>query len=182
MRQLTEEEMRVFFTKLSQWLGDNIRFLIDRPDEPYVFRLHEERLYYLSESLFKIAENVGREELIGAGTCFGKFTKADKFRLHITALDYLAKYARYKVWVKPGGEQAFLYGNHVLKTHLAKVTENTPQYAGVVVYNMQDVALGFGVIARNTDACAKLHPQDIVVFNQADLGEYIRSEQLNITD
>lgn len=34
------------------------------------------------------------------GTCFGKFTKTLKFRLHITALDYIAQYAKYKVRYK----------------------------------------------------------------------------------
>lgn len=31
------------------------------------------------------------------GTCFGKFTKTHKFRLHITALDYLAPYAKVRM-------------------------------------------------------------------------------------
>ncbi len=29
-----------------------------------------------------------------AGTCFGKFTKTKKFKLHVTCLDYLAPYAK----------------------------------------------------------------------------------------
>lgn len=31
---------------------------------------------------------------MSVGTCFGKFTKTNKFRLHITALDFLAPYAK----------------------------------------------------------------------------------------
>lgn len=31
---------------------------------------------------------------MSVGTCFGKFTKTTKFRLHITALDFLAPYAK----------------------------------------------------------------------------------------
>ena len=42
----------------------------------------------------KIACNIGRDELISFGTCFGKFTKTGKFMLHITALDFLAPYAK----------------------------------------------------------------------------------------
>lgn len=176
MRQLTEEETKTLFAKLSTFLGDNIRFLIDRPDEPYVFRLHEERVYYMSETLLNAVQNVGREELINVGTCFGKFTKARKFRLHITSLQYLAKYAKFKVWLKPGGEQVFLYGNHVLRTHLAKMTENAPRYQGVVIFSMNDVPLGFGATARATEECLKVQPHDIAVFNQSDLGEYLRNE------
>lgn len=49
--------------------------------------------------------------------------------------------AQYKVWVKPGAEQSFLYGNHVLKSGLGRITENTTQYQGVIVYSMADVPL-----------------------------------------
>lgn len=48
---------------------------------------------------------------------------------------------KFKVWVKPGAEQSFLYGNHVLKSGLGRITENTMQYQGVVVYSMADVPL-----------------------------------------
>jgi hypothetical protein len=46
-----------------------------------------------------------------------------------------------QVWVKPNTEQSFLYGNHVAKAGLGRMTENTPKYQGVVVYNMNDVPL-----------------------------------------
>ena len=97
-----------------------------------------------------MASHIGKDELIGAGTCFGKFTKTGKFKLHITCLDYLAKYAKYKVWVKPNGEQTFLYGNHVLKGHLARITENTPANTGVVIFSITDVPIGFGVCMKTT--------------------------------
>jgi len=37
---------------------------------------------------------------------------------------------------------SFLYGNNVLKSGLARITEATPQYQGVVVYNSHDIPLG----------------------------------------
>lgn len=37
---------------------------------------------------------MNRESLLSLGTCFGKFTKSGKFRLHITALDYVSQYAK----------------------------------------------------------------------------------------
>jgi 60S ribosome subunit biogenesis protein NIP7 len=84
-----------------------------------------------------------RKALLSVGTCFGKFTpKTKEFRLHVTALDYLAPYALYKVWVKASQEMSFLYGNHILKSGLGKITENTPQYQGAVVFNMQNIPLG----------------------------------------
>lgn len=133
MRPLTNEEMQTVFTKLQNYIGTNISKLIERTDEPYAFRLIKDRVYYLSEAQMKLASNIGKDNLISLGTCFGKFTKNGKFRLHVTCLDYLAQYAKYKVWVKTGAEMSFLYGNNVNKAGLARITEGTPQYAGVGV-------------------------------------------------
>lgn len=150
MRPLTEEETKAFFAKLAKFLGSNIKFLIDREDGDYVFRLHKERVYYINSEVLKMASHAGRDELISAGCCFGKFTKTKKFKLQITCLDYLAKYAKYKVWVKPNGEQTFLYGNHVLKGHLARITENTPPNTGVVIFSITDIPIGFGMCMKST--------------------------------
>ncbi|KAJ3203972.1 ribosome biosynthesis protein nip7 [Clydaea vesicula] len=136
----------------------NIVHLIERPDETYCFRLHKDRCYYVSESIMRKAVSVGRDNLISLGVCFGKFTKTGKFRLNITALDILAQYAKYKVWVKPNGEMPYLYGNHVLKAHLGRITEDTPEHQGVIVLSMSDIPLGFGVTARATTEARKLDP------------------------
>eukprot|EP01127_Copromyxa_protea_P007699 TRINITY_DN17604_c0_g1_i1.p1 TRINITY_DN17604_c0_g1~~TRINITY_DN17604_c0_g1_i1.p1 ORF type:complete len:181 (-),score=24.60 TRINITY_DN17604_c0_g1_i1:63-605(-) len=176
MRPLTEEETKIFFEKLAKYIGKNIKFLIERKDEPYCFRLHNRRVYYLSERLMKKAAHIDHKSLISLGVCFGKFSKTLKYRLHVTCLDCIAPYARYKLWVKPAAELSFLYGNHVLKAGLGRLTENTPQHEGVIIYSMSDIPLGFGVMARSTSECKNLGPQDIVCFHQADLGEYLRDE------
>jgi len=95
--------------------SENIKRLCNRTDGTYVFMLHKDRVYYVSEMIAKHAASCARENLTSLGVCFGKFTKTKKFRLQITALDYLAPYAQFKIWVKPSSEQSFLYGNHVLK-------------------------------------------------------------------
>ncbi len=76
------------------------------------------------------------------GTCLGKFTKSGKFRLGITALDYMNEHALHKVWVKPSAELSFLYGNNIVKSGLARITERVPQYGGVVVYSMNNLPMG----------------------------------------
>jgi len=48
---------------------------------------------------------------------------------------------QFKVWLKSSAEQQFLYGNHVMKSGLGRITENTQQYQGVVVYSMNDIPL-----------------------------------------
>ena len=80
--------------------GKNLVHLIDRPDEPYCFRLHKDRVYYVSESSMKLAISIARPNLISLGSCLGKFSKSGKFKLHITSLDYLAQYAKYKVSIE----------------------------------------------------------------------------------
>ena len=120
----------------------------------------------------RLSISVARPNLVSLGTCLGKFSKSGKFKLHITSLDYLAQYAKYKVsivpapfnhrcsndhdevWVKPNGEMPFLYGNHVLKAHLGRITEDTPEHQGVVVYSMNDVPLVIGFLFHTN-----CHPQ-----------------------
>ncbi|ORY92250.1 60S ribosome subunit biogenesis protein nip7 [Syncephalastrum racemosum] len=177
MRPLTTNETTTLFEKLAKYMGSNIKHLVDRPDEPYCFRLQQSRVYYMSEKMARLAISAGRDHLGSIGTCFGKFSKTGKFTLHITALDYLALYGTHKIWVKPNGEMPFLYGNNIVKAHLGRITDNTPEHTGIVVYSMNDIPLGFGVTARATADMKNLQPTDMIVFHQADVGEYLRDEQ-----
>jgi len=97
----------------------------------------------------RLAVSVARPNLVSLGTCFGKFSKTGKFRLHITALDYLVQYAKHKVWIKPNGELPFLYGNHVVKAHLGRISDDTPEHAGVVVLSMS----GTGLVSDRREGC-----------------------------
>ena len=60
MRYQTDEENKVFFEKLTKYIGDNVRQLIMRADGTYCFRLNRDRVYYVSEKILKLAENVAR--------------------------------------------------------------------------------------------------------------------------
>uniref|UniRef100_A0AC34RE27 60S ribosome subunit biogenesis protein NIP7 homolog n=1 Tax=Panagrolaimus sp. JU765 TaxID=591449 RepID=A0AC34RE27_9BILA len=176
MRPLTNEETEKLFKKLSLYIGDNVRLLIDREDGNYCFRLHKDRVYYCSEELLKKAAIVSRKEILSFGTCIGKFTKGQNFFIHITALDYLAPYAKWRVWLKPTAEQQFLYGNNILKSGVGRMTEGAEARQGVVVYNMTDMPLGFGILSKGTLQTKHADPMAIVVLHQCDLGEYIRDE------
>lgn len=96
--------------------------------------------------------------------------------MHITALPFIAKFAPYKVWLKPSGVMGFLYGNHIIKGQIGRITENTPKNACVVVCSMNDTTLGFGVTSRDFLELSKLDPTSLIVINQADIGEYLRTE------
>ncbi|KYQ91341.1 60S ribosome subunit biogenesis protein [Tieghemostelium lacteum] len=176
MRPLTEEESKAFFEKLIKFIGRNVTLLIQRTDEPYCFRIQKNKVYYVSEEIMKRSQNIPRESLTSLGTCFGRFTKTGKFKLHITALDYLAQYAKYKVWVKPTSEMSWMYGNNLLKAGLGRITEDTPQNTGVVLFSMNDIPIGFGVTAKSTFECRKLEPTALVVYHYGDVGEYLRDE------
>ncbi|KAK7794842.1 hypothetical protein R5R35_002142 [Gryllus longicercus] len=176
LQQLTEEKWRLVLEKLTKFIGVNVKLLIDRPDGTYCFREYRGRVFYMSEKILKLAENVGANNLVSVGTCIGKFTKTGKFNLTVTCLALLAPYAQYKIWVKPSAEQQFLYGHHVLKSGLGRITENTPQYQGVVVFSMSDVPLGLGISAKSTAECKHADPLTTICFHVCDIGEYIRNE------
>lgn len=85
-----------------------------------------------------LATSVARDNLMSLGICLGKFTKTGKFRLHVTALEAIAQHAKYKLWIKPNGEMPFLYGNNIVKAHVGRITEDTPEHQGVVIFSMND--------------------------------------------
>lgn len=164
-------------TLFSPLIGDNVVKLIDRNDDTYCFRLHRERVYYASEKIMKAAATISKDCLVSFGVCIGKFTKSRKFRLHCTFVDYLAPYAKNKVWLKAGSEQAFLYGNHCLKSGITRVSEEMEANQGVVVFSSNENPIGFGVSTKSTAQTRNCDPHVIVVLHQADVGEYLRSEE-----
>jgi 60S ribosome subunit biogenesis protein NIP7 len=179
MRPLTDEETKLVFEKLVKYIGKKITYMVDNEENNFVFRLHKNRVYYCNEEMIKFVINFEKKKLISFGTCLGKFTKTGKFRLNITALDYLAKYAQYKIWLKPNGEQLYLYGHHVIKSHIERISEDTPVHAGVVIFNIKDVPLGFVTTAKSAMDLKNAEPNNIIVYNQADIGEYLRVEEDN---
>ncbi|KAK7970339.1 hypothetical protein PG984_001634 [Apiospora sp. TS-2023a] len=181
MRPLTEEETQTVFAKLASICGNSLKDLIAPLDnspnaDRYVFRVQKDRVYYVLLSMANLATTVARENLLSLGTCLGKMTKTGKFKLHITALPILAEHSRYKIWIKPSGEMPFLYGGNIVKAHVGRWTEDTPEHTGIVVFSMDDRPLGFGVTARSTAEARRLAPTGMVVFRQADAGEYLRDE------
>ena len=75
-------------------IGESVKLLIKRPDGDYCFRVHNNRVFYVSERHMKFAATIPKDNLVSLGTIFGKFTKSGKFILHITSLEYLAPYAQ----------------------------------------------------------------------------------------
>ncbi|KAL8171419.1 hypothetical protein V2J09_023223 [Rumex salicifolius] len=179
MRTLDEQETTAVFEKLFKFVGNNLKNIVDNPSHEgpdadagrYCFRLQKNRCYYVSEAMVKRATNISRDKLITLGTQVGKFTHHSNFHLTIQALGLIAANAKHKVWLKPTSEMSFLYGNHVLKGGLGRMTENINSGDGVAVFSMSDVPLGFGIAAKSTTDCRKMDPNGIVVLHQADIGD-----------
>ncbi|CDJ45835.1 60S ribosome subunit biogenesis protein NIP7, putative [Eimeria brunetti] len=177
MRPLTEDEIKLVLEKLSKFLGDNLLHMIENPSNPHLFRLHRDRVFFLSEKLLKAAGCIPRKNLLSAGQCIGKITKGRKFRLGITALHLIARYAPHKVWLNPAGEQAFVYGNHIIKRHVGRLTADMPSGAGVCVLSLNgDLPLGFGTSAKSTAEIHTAPTEAISFYHHADVGEYLREE------
>ena len=49
------------------------------------------------------------------------------------------------MWLKSSAEMSFLYGNNVLRSGIAKMTDDAPQHGGVVVFSSWDVPLGLNL-------------------------------------
>lgn len=112
--------------------------------------------------------------MLKSRTCF--FTRLTLKKIPHSTRTKKQKNSLAQIWLKPSAEMQFLYGNHVLKSGLGRITEATPAYSGVVVLNMADMPLGFGVAAKSTADCRRLDPSGIVAFHQSDVGEYLRKE------
>ena len=133
--------------------------------------------HLLSERVARKATNIPRRQLLALGVRMGHFTHKKKaFQIDVTCLDLLSPLALHKVWIKSSAEMSFLYGHHISKQHVSRVTSDIPHYGGVIVYNTHDTPLGFGLLSQPQEKFRMLGPSDQVILHQADIGEYLRDE------
>ena len=52
------QELQLVLEKLVKFIGKNVRNVVERADEKYCFRLHNNRVFYVRETLVKKATNV----------------------------------------------------------------------------------------------------------------------------
>lgn len=173
MRELKQEEEKEVLKKLKFFIGDNVATLLS--GEGRLF-LHNQRVMMLSEKMRAATSMISKKNLAAVGTVIGKFTKAGKFRLGITALGLLAPLAVHKVWVKSSAEMNYLYGNNSLKSHIFRISEGVPINAGVFVFNQSDVPLGFGITALTPQGYSAAKGHALALLRQSDTGEYVRDE------
>ena len=113
IRPLTEEETHAMFEKTAKFIRENLQLLVNRSYSTYCFRLHNDlTVYCVNEMTLKLVVGISGDKLVLLGRYFGKFPKTHEFQLDITALDYLAPYA------KNGA------------SHVALMVKNSPTNAG----------------------------------------------------
>ncbi|CEF61270.1 60S ribosome subunit biogenesis protein NIP7 homolog [Strongyloides ratti] len=176
MRPLTEQEGILVFSRLKKYIGESLANLLEREDGKYVFRYHNNRVFYATDVLMKAAMNIERKQVLSFGTCVGKFTGSGKFYLKITALNIIAPLAKHKVWLKDKSDIQFTMGNNVLKSHITRMTDGIEVNDGVVVFSRDNIPLGFGICQKSTTAARDAPPTSLIVLRYADIGEYIRCE------
>ncbi|OAF71347.1 60S ribosome subunit biogenesis protein NIP7 [Intoshia linei] len=181
MRPLTTEESKAVFKKLAKYIGPRCKELIDKCSgingtTEYCFRYHRQRIFYSSAMLAKRASSIKADNLLSFGICIGKFTKTHQFILKITSLHVIAPLFTNRMWLKPAAEQRFLYGRNIEKTGLARMTDTTQKYDGILMVSMNEVPLGFGLAAKSSTECRNTDPGTCIAFHQADVGEFIRNE------
>merc|ERR1712087_910550 len=123
--------------------GEKIKEIVNIRGEPYCFRVRKKSVYHIRQALLFRARCISGDKILSIGKLIGKFTHTGKFRLSIGALDIIDNYAKFKAWIKPSTESFFLHGNHINKSDLIRSTENIPIFAGVVIYNISNIPLGF---------------------------------------
>ncbi|TBU06260.1 ribosome biogenesis protein Nip7 [Hamiltosporidium magnivora] len=173
MRNLKAEEQEKVFKKLKKFIGENTEKLL----KGHRLFLHKQKVFHVSDELEKNASSIPKDDLVSIGSCLGRFTKSMHFKLTITSLHVLSKYALHKVWLKNSAEMNFLYANNILKSHILKMSEDVPINANVFVFNQNDLPLGFGVTAKGSTHLSNIEGNTLVVLHQADTGEYIRDEE-----
>ncbi|KAI5162199.1 60S ribosome subunit biogenesis protein NIP7 [Nematocida ausubeli] len=173
MRPLKEEEFDKVEKKLRQFMGNNLSSFLN-PLHELIY--HKQKVYYVKKDLLKKASMIANDNILCIGTCIGRFTKSEFFRIRITALHMLMMYASCKVKVKQSAEMNVLYGNHVQRAHLCGVAPDTKKHSGVVLTTSSSVPIGFGIMTKSGNEILAGDRTAIVVVRHGDAGEYLRGE------
>ncbi|OAG31241.1 6S ribosome subunit biogenesis protein NIP7 [Nematocida displodere] len=173
MRELKPEEMEKVEKKMKQFIGSNFSSFLN-PLHKII--LHKQRVFYVSVDLLKKASVVPQESVACIGTCLGRFTKSNQFRIKITALPVLAMYATHRVKVKPTAEMNVLYGNHVQRAHVTVIASDIQKNSGVLLTSTSGVPLGFGVASKAGTEVVSGDRTAIIIVRHGDTGEYLREE------
>ncbi|KAF7703920.1 60S ribosome subunit biogenesis protein nip7 [Cucumispora dikerogammari] len=176
MREINQTEQSKIFKKLTSFIGtSNINTLFTENKDTKLM-LHNKNIYLLKTAMLKHLSCVPNESLHHAGLLIGKLTKTNNFFLHVSSLSYLSKYCLNKVWIKKSAEMNVLYGNNIIKSHIFKISDQLEVNAFVVIFNSEDVILGFGVTTRDSKGIDGMEGGSVAIINQSDNGVYLRDE------
>jgi len=78
-------------------------------NDKLVLRMIQTKVFLAPSNLVKKAGMIPRKCLLHVGTMIGQFTHTkNQFNLHTPSLEVLSPLAKYKLWLKPSGEQSYL--------------------------------------------------------------------------
>ncbi|EIJ87857.1 60S ribosome subunit biogenesis protein NIP7 [Nematocida sp. ERTm5] len=173
MRPLKDEEFDKVEKKLKQYMGNNLSSFLN-PLHELVY--HKQRIYYVRKDLIKKASIIPNDNILCIGTCIGRLTKSEFFRIKITGLHMLMMYASSKIKIKQTAEMNVLYGNHVQRAHLCGVAPDIRKNAGVVLTTSSSIPIGFGIMSKSGNEILAGDRTAVVVVRHGDAGEYLRGE------
>ena len=177
MRALTANEARIFIAKMIKFQGNFfLIFLKKKITKNYFFKLQNNRVFFSSFSVFSKALLFSKKKIASVGSCIGRFNNSLKFYLMISALNFFSKMSRkYSILIDKLGQRIFLYGNHLKKKNLLEMNRNLYSNDRVIVFGKNSsLPLGFGEIRKNSFEILIQQEKNIIMINQADIGQYIR--------
>lgn len=173
MRIINSTEQIKIFKKLASFIGDHniTSFLNNRK-----VYLHNQSIYLINKNILKCISTIPKNEILHMGLMLGKLTKTQNFYLHVSSLNSLSKYCLNKVWIKKSAEMNVLYGNNIQKAHIFKISDELLVNSSVIIYNQDDIILGFGITSKDSNGIDRMTGSSIAIIIQSDNGIYLREE------
>jgi len=177
MRELKTEEARILLSKLVKFKGKKlVNFLKINFFSFLVFKIQKKRIFFSSLSLYSRIFNFSKKRIGSFGICVGRFSHSKKLKFLIPLLNMLLKYkGLFSAFLKTEGEKSFLFGKHVEKKNVSKLSKNVFKNDGIVLFNKNKIAIGFGEALKSIVFIPKLDLRRILFVNQGDTGLYVRS-------
>lgn len=177
MRELKIEEARFLLTRLVKYKGKKlINFLKVNFISFLVFKVQKNRIFFSSLFLYSRIFNFAKKRIGSFGICIGRFSHSRKLKFLIPFLNLLLKNKGVFSAVLNGeGEKSFLFGKHVEKKNVSKISKNIFKNDGIVLFSKNKIPIGFGETLKSIVFIAKFDSKMILFINQGDTGLYVRS-------
>ncbi|AEA38983.1 ribosome biogenesis protein (nucleomorph) [Cryptomonas paramecium] len=176
MRVLKKDEMRILFTKIVKFQKNFFFMFVKNCIKIFFsFRIIKRKVFFVRNTVMCRGVLFYKKNLMSLGTCIGNFNRFDCFYFFVTALNFLNSLSNFNfVIIKNFEENSFIKGKHLKKFQLSSITRQLSSNDGVLVFNENNLLLGFGEIVKNFSQVQVISKNHIVIINQGDIGKYVR--------